>query len=235
MQTISTNYILFDLDGTLVNTTDAVETAWQEVLDEHNSKHEDQIETSAFLATSHGRRTIETYQRWFPYKDTSDEAIGAYELSIATKYGHLAKEVPGSTVALTKLNEQSPQRWAICTSGTTDLAHGWVDNVFEGLKKPEVFVTANDVSEGKPHPEGYLKAAQALAEVHGKPGKSVVFEDAPMGARAGVNAGYTVIGLATTFSKEILEEAGATYVVKDFTKVGFELKEDGIDVKLETI
>ena len=36
---------------------------------------------------------------------------------------------------------------------------------------------------------------------------------------AGVNGGFTVVGIASTFPKEVLLQAGATYVVEDFTKV----------------
>lgn len=231
-----TNYIVFDLDGTLVNSTDAVEATWKETVDQHNLEHPDQqIDLAQFLTTSHGSRTVETFEKCFPYKDKSAEAIRLFELSIATKYGHLAKEVPGSTHALKKLNAQAPKAWAICTSGTYNLAHGWFPIVFKDLTKPLVFITADDVSQGKPNPEGYLKAAATLAELNGKIGKTVVFEDAPTGIRAGVNAGFAVIGIATTFSKAILEEAGASFVVDDFTKVQMDFTDDGINLELATL
>lgn len=231
-----TNYIVFDLDGTLVNSTDAVEATWKETVDQHNLEYPDQqIDLAQFLATSHGSRTVETFEECFPYKDKSVEAIRLFELSIATKYGHLAKEVPGSTDALNKLNAQAPMSWAICTSGTYKLAHGWFPIVYKDVTKPLVFITADDVSQGKPNPEGYLKAATTLAELNDKKGKTVVFEDAPTGIRAGVNAGFTVIGIATTFSKAILEEAGASFVVEDFTKVHMDFTDDGINLELKTL
>lgn len=231
-----TNYIVFDLDGTLVNSTDAVEAIWKETVDQHNLEYPDQqIDLAQFLTTSHGSRTVETFEKCFPYKDRSVEAIRLFELSIATKYGHLAKEVPGSTDALNNLNAQAPKSWAICTSGTYKLAHGWFPIVYKDVAKPLVFITADDVSQGKPNPEGYLKAATTLAELNDKKGKTVVFEDAPTGIRAGVNAGFTVIGIATTFSKAILEEAGASFVVEDFTKVHMDFTNDGINLVLKTL
>lgn len=231
-----TNYILFDLDGTLVDSTEAVEAIWKEVIDQHNVEYADKlIELSEFLSHSHGSRTIETFEKCFPYKDRSPEAIKEFELTIATKYGHLAKEVPGATKLLNRLNAEAPKSWAICTSGTYKLAHGWFPVVFKNVDEPLVFVTADDVSLGKPSPEGYLKAAETLSKLKNQSGKSIVFEDAPTGIRAGVNAGFEVVGLATTFSKSILEEAGASYVVEDLTKVHLDFTDDGIKIELETI
>lgn len=233
---LSANYILFDLDGTLVDSTEAVEANWKEVVDQHNVEYPDQvIDLTEFLSHSHGSRTIETFEKCFPYKNKSSEAIRECELAIATNYGHLAKEVPGATTLLNRLNAEAPERWAICTSGTYKLAHGWFPIVFKNIEKPRVFVTADDVVLGKPSPEGYLKAAETLSRLKNQSGKSVVFEDAPTGIRAGVNAGFEVVGLATTFSKSILEEAGASYVVENLTKVHLDFTDDGINVELETI
>jgi sugar-phosphatase len=64
------------------------------------------------------------------------------------------------------------------------------------LPRPPVLVGADDVAQGKPAPDGYLKAAAALGVA---PERCVVIEDTPAGAMAGRAAGATVIGLRTTF------------------------------------
>jgi beta-phosphoglucomutase len=66
----------------------------------------------------------------------------------------------------------------------------------------DVLLTIESVARPKPHPEIYLKAAQAL-EVD--PEKSFVFEDSPTGATAARAAGMNVIGLTTTFPRPAIE------------------------------
>ena len=67
-------------------------------------------------------------------------------------------------------------------------------------------VTADDVQNGKPDPEPYLKGAQLLGidASHG-----LVVEDAPAGIRAAHAAGMKVIGLASTYKPEELSQADA--------------------------
>ena len=60
-------------------------------------------------------------------------------------------------------------------------------------------VSADDVSRSKPHPETYLKAA-ALLNV--RPEQCVVFEDAPKGVEAALNAGIDSVVLTTMHSKD---------------------------------
>lgn len=64
-----------------------------------------------------------------------------------------------------------------------------------GLPVPPVLVTGEEVTHGKPDPQGYLQAATRLgvAAEHG-----LVFEDAPTGIAAGQAAGMRVIAVATT-------------------------------------
>ena len=65
-------------------------------------------------------------------------------------------------------------------------------------------VTGEDVSQGKPDPEVFLKAAERLGVL---PAQSVVFEDALVGVEAAKRAGMTVIAVATTHPLEALQNA----------------------------
>ncbi|GII96180.1 HAD-IA family hydrolase [Sinosporangium siamense] len=58
-----------------------------------------------------------------------------------------------------------------------------------------MLVSADDVNEGKPNPEGYMMAARALSA---EPGDCLVFEDSPSGVAAGASAGARVVALLTT-------------------------------------
>lgn len=228
--TLKTNYLLFDLDGTLVNSTPSVEQNWYEVVDRHNKEHPElQIDPKEFLKSSHGSRTEETFKKFFPYRDASVEAISVFENGIVDGFGHLAIEVVGALNLLSNINNSHHNAWAIVTSGTKGLAYAWFEQLFsKTIEWPTVFITANDVSQGKPHPEGYKLAAELLHKASGSEGEysAIVFEDAPTGIRAGVSAGFTVVGISTTFSPDVLLDAGASYVIEDLSKV--ELGKDNL-------
>ena len=81
-----------------------------------------------------------------------------------------------------------------------------------GLPAPNLIVTATDVTQGKPHPEPYLKAAARL----GYPANEcIVIEDVPAGIMAGKAAGMRVIALTTTASYEELEFSKPDWIVKN--------------------
>jgi sugar-phosphatase len=69
---------------------------------------------------------------------------------------------------------------------------------------PEVLVTAEDVERGKPDPQPYLVAADALGL---EPSQCLVVEDAPAGIAAGRGAGARVLAVATTFAAPELTAA----------------------------
>lgn len=84
-----------------------------------------------------------------------------------------------------------------------------------------IFSVARHVTRGKPHPDIYLHAAATLGEA---PEKTVVIEDSPIGATAGVAAGMTVIGLCAGSHirdghHEALRQVGAHHVVGSYDEV----------------
>jgi len=92
----------------------------------------------------------------------------------------------------------------VVTSGTRFIAKKKLEHV--GLPVPNRIVTAEDVENGKPDPEAYLKGAEALGA---RPEACVVVEDAPSGIRSAKAAGMRVIAVATTHRREDLTEADA--------------------------
>ena len=84
------------------------------------------------------------------------------------------------------------------------------DGLFAGI------VSSEDVSNGKPAPEVFLKAA---ASVGCKPGRGVVFEDALVGIEAGLAGGFKVIAVATTNPESQLAQTGAHRVVYRLTAI----------------
>lgn len=176
--------MLFDMDGTLVDSTKSVEAIWTRWAARHS------IDVKRILAVSHGRRTVDTLCEVAPHLDAKREARLLEEEEIHSKDG--VEEVPGAGALLRRL---PLDRWSVVTSASRSLAE--VRLQMAGLPIPTVLVCASDVSQGKPDPEGYLQAAAALGFA---PHDCLVLEDTPAGLEAGLAAGAQVLALTTTFS-----------------------------------
>lgn len=107
--------------------------------------------------------------------------------------------LPGSVSLLESLPAGS---CAVATSGTRSLATTRL--AVAGLAVPNALVTAEDVEHGKPDPQPYLAAAEALGV---EPRACLVVEDTPAGIAAGQAAGAVVLAVETTFAISELEGA----------------------------
>ncbi len=192
--------ILFDIDGTLVDSTAAVERTWRAWAAAHAADAEE------ILRVCHGRRAEDTIALFLP----AEERAAAVEELERLELEDLADTValPGSGAILSTLEAG---RWAAVTSGSRALMLARLRAA--GLPEPAVLVTAEDVAVGKPDPEGYLKAAAALG-VDAR--RCLVIEDAPAGVEAGRAAGAAVLAVATSHDASVLGRADA--VVHDLTR-----------------
>jgi sugar-phosphatase len=192
---------LFDLDGVLVDSRAVVERVcrlWAARLG---------IDTDALLRVAHGRRTRDTVRIVAPHLDPEREAAWIDDRELLDTVG--LSDVPGVRRFVAGL---PADRWAVVTSCGLDLARLRLSSV--GIPIPAVLVTSEDVSNGKPAPDGYRLGAQRLGV---DPHACVVFEDAPPGVAAGMAAGARVVALRTTHPDA--DFAGAAAVIPDFTAV----------------
>ncbi|MBP6745419.1 HAD-IA family hydrolase, partial [bacterium] len=113
----------------------------------------------------------------------------------------------------------SPHHFAVVTSGSHRLATHRLTHT--KLPIPKVFITADDVTLGKPNPEPYILAANRLGL---EPKDCVVFEDSPNGIKAAKQAGMRVIAVAVRSADHNITEAD--YVVHDLTWVTVRVKPD---------
>ncbi|KJX94800.1 glycerol-3-phosphate phosphatase like protein [Zymoseptoria brevis] len=202
--------LLFDMDGTIIDSTDAIIEYW------HQLAKEIGVDGDEILKTSHGRRSIDVLRLLAPEKATWDYICQAEGL-IPQKWGSSAVEIPGSRSLLARL-ESLKAPWAIVTSGTQPLVSGWLDVM--KLSRPKVMVTAEEVALGKPDPACYRLGAERLGFGTLSEGEEIlVLEDAPAGVMAGKAAGYKVLGLATTHTVEQLRDAGADWIVRNLESV----------------
>jgi sugar-phosphatase len=205
--TVECDVVLFDMDGTLVDSTEIVERHWARWASRHA------IDVADILAISHGRPTIETLRIVAPHLATMEEAARIDADEARDSEG--VRPVRG---ALELVSALPPARWAVVTSANRPLAV--MRLTAAGFPVPDVLVTVDDVPRGKPDPSAYVHAARRLSA---SPERSVVLEDTPVGIQAGRAAGATVIGVTTTF--DTLDDCH--YCVADLTAVRMHQSDDG--------
>src|SRR5271168_1363994 len=183
--------VLFDLDGTLINSIGCVESAWRVWFAEHN------LDVRNSMPKIHGMRASDSIRLFGPQFDVASEVKKIEDLECSCVDGLSAYNGAHELTDALPINS-----WAIVTSGSRRLARHRISHV--GIKAPEVLVTADDVKKGKPHPEGFMKAADTLGIEYAN---CLVIEDAPAGVKAARSAGMKVLAVATTHSASELQEA----------------------------
>ncbi|WP_245582401.1 HAD-IA family hydrolase [Neorhizobium lilium] len=179
---------LFDMDGTILNSTAAAERVWGRWAERMG------LDVAAFLPTMHGKRGIDTITALnLPGVDPAAEADEILRGEIEDVEGVVA--LPGAVDFLAAL---PPERWAIVTSSPIDLAKRRLSAA--GITPPRYMVTAEDVTIGKPNPQGYILGAQRLGV---SPAQTLVFEDVLAGIQAGEAAGADVMVITATHSHRI--------------------------------
>ncbi|QEG00537.1 Sugar phosphatase YfbT [Stieleria maiorica] len=169
--------LLFDLDGTLVDSSRSVRRAWRDFAARH------QVAESAIFAISEGRQGHAVVSELRPDLDAQAEDRRLVEHQIADTADVV--EIAG---AARLLHQLEPTRWAIVTSCTERLATARLDAA--GLPRPRLLITADDTMRSKPDPEG-LQLAMKRCGV--QPSECVAFEDSQAGIVAAVRAGTRVI------------------------------------------
>lgn len=219
MTTVSTQALLFDMDGVLINSIPAVERVWSRWATERGfNVHE-------VLRHAHGRPSIATLRDLLPDADHEAENRIIERAEINDVDGIVP--LPGVKELLAALPHD---RWAIVTSCTRPLAEVRIRAA--GLPTPGLFITANEIMHGKPHGEPYQKGAAGLGFT---PEQCIVVEDALAGIASGKNAGARVIAFTTTASIDDLVVAKPDWLLKDCSAIRLEGSEPDLQLALEEV
>ncbi|GAA5888433.1 hypothetical protein JCM6882_008618 [Rhodosporidiobolus microsporus] len=225
--------ILFDMDGTLVDSTPAVERTLGDWAKRNGH------EPSEFFQHSHGVRTQDTIKR-FQTIPVPGHSLTKQELLdsvmqmewLVAETGRLMHEaggkgierLPGVRELLEPLRKGNA-RWGICTSATRTYADSALRTSDLGSCPLDVpfIVAGNNVEHGKPHPEPYLKGMDELRKLGPgadfTPNEILVVEDAPAGLRAGIAAGCQTLAVCTGQPIERVRTFEATLKTVDLTRV----------------
>ena len=176
--------VLFDMDGTLVDSDAAVERAWTTWAEEFG------VDPIATIAGAHGSPADNTVRRMLPHLDGAGVTAAA-DRQLALQYTDVADVVPtpGAQELLADLDARGVP-WTIVTSADIRLATARLDAA--GIAVPPFMVTVEEVQAGKPDPEGFRLGARKLGV---DPAQCLVVEDSEPGIAAGHAAGSPVASL----------------------------------------
>ncbi len=212
---LSCKAILFDFDGVIIDSEPVYERHWAAWAKEHGASYEQ------IISIHHGIPAVKTISIAAPHVDAVYEADQFQLRCVGDLEGLLASE--GVAGVLSSL---PAEQWAIVTSSYRNMVGNQLK--YLGLPQPDVLVAVEDVVQGKPAPEPYLKAAALLGV---DPKECVVIEDSPAGIEAGKKAGAHVIGIATT--KEHSELQQADLIIDRFAQLKMRIANGLINIETD--
>ncbi|GLB36553.1 putative HAD-hyrolase-like [Lyophyllum shimeji] len=222
---INVDAILFDMDGTLIDSTPGVVKAWGTFAKDYSLG-----DSARIIHETHGRRLYDTLKE---YCQISEEAklmaeIDRFEDEVI-EGGPTA--LPGAVALIGQLHSPDAHGWTIVTSASNNYAPRALSRA--GIPLPPAgLVTSNDVSHGKPHPAPYLAGADKCGV---DPTKCLVVEDAIAGLKSGRAAGARTLAVCTSTSREtiLVSDANPDYIVPDLTRVSARWLDGKLEVTIE--
>ncbi|TFK76691.1 HAD-like protein [Pluteus cervinus] len=215
-KTIEVDAVLFDMDGTLIDSTPGVYRAWETFSRDYNLGDSETI-----AHNTHGRRLYDTLKEYckIEEEDILVAEIDRFEDEVI-QGGPVA--LPGAETLIAQLRAQCPARWTIVMSASNKYAPRALER--SGLPLPSVgIITSNDVSHGKPHPAPYLAGA---VKCNIEPSRCLVIEDAISGLKSGRAAGARTLAVCTSTPRETLQAIEPDFIVADLTRVSATFLED---------
>ncbi|NER01991.1 MAG: HAD family phosphatase [Okeania sp. SIO3C4] len=201
--------ILFDLDGTIVNTDPLHFQVWKEILNNYGIV----IDHNSYKEKISGGTNPTILKKLLPHLSTTEaEELANYK---EVKFREIAlnlKPLTGLLEFIEWVKKQKLQK-AVVTNAPPENA----ELMLEVLQLTETFplvILGGVMTVGKPDPAPYKLCLEKL-EI--SPEEAIVFEDSRSGIKSAVGAGIYTVGVASTHEPESLLEVGASIVINDFS------------------
>jgi len=198
---------IFDWDGVVIDSHAQHEESWELLFQELGKPMPE-----GFFKKTFGMRNQQIIPAWFDFVKADDHAEIA---RLGNRKEVLYREIlrrdgidplPGVKTLLQELKSLNIPR---VVGSSTPRENVSVVSEIAGLNGLfDDFVTAEDVTAGKPDPQVFLKAAQKIQR---EPRNCVVIEDAHVGIEAGKGGGMKVLAVATTHPADSLRDADAVF------------------------
>ena len=210
--------ILFDLDGTLLNTEPAILKSYRELFKKYRT--EEEFTRDKQLAVL-GPSLQTMFAQYFPEQDT-EQLVKEYREHNRAAHADLVKPMDGAVELLESLKAQGYKLGIVSTKVKEMVLLGLTLNHMDHYF--DVIVGHDDVQNGKPDPEGILTACRLVNEGR----DSVIYiGDSPMDIQAARNAGVFSVGyLFNLERREQLEKEKPNRIIDDLRQVEALVKED---------
>ncbi|MFC4618582.1 pyrophosphatase PpaX [Camelliibacillus cellulosilyticus] len=201
--------ILFDLDGTLINTNDLIIASYQHTLDYYFPNRYTESDMINFI----GEPLETTFNRVDP--DRAPEMVRRYRAFNLEKHDELFKEYPNVYDTVKQLKEKGFKLGIVTTKRR--------QTVLLGLQLAKlapffnVVITLDDVKNAKPDPEPVLLA---LDKLESEAGRALMVGDSPSDIEAGRRAGTQTVGVSWTIKGvEVLKPVRPDYIIDDMAEL----------------
>ncbi len=212
METIKENKydtVLFDLDGTLLNTRELINRSFVHTFEHFRPDH---VLTDEELDSFFGPSLRQTFSRYSTDEQEIEEMIQYYREFNVSSHDEMVTAFPGAKSLIRTLARKGYKLGVVSSKKTDLVEHGL--EIFGMRDKIKVIIGEEDVKNPKPDPEGILEAMRILDSK-----KALYVGDGVGDIEAGKNAGIDTIGVLYSDRKEQILAAEPTYTIHSLDQI----------------
>ncbi|RWZ54994.1 pyrophosphatase PpaX [Halobacillus fulvus] len=204
---MSIRTILFDLDGTLIDTNELIIASFSHTIEQYGDRPYEREEILSFI----GPPLVESLRKINP--DHVEEMIETYRKHNVEHHQDYVRAYDGVVDTVKRLKEEGYQLGIVTTKMRDTVHMGLELTDLDGLF--ETIVTLDDVDHAKPHPE---PIAKALNHLDAKASQSLMVGDNTHDIEAGKNAGTKTAGVAWTVKgRKVLDDLNPDFMLENMS------------------
>ena len=207
MNTTPTPALLFDLDGTMLDTDHIHRAIFADMMRPYGLDITEQF----YIDHVHGRLNVDFFAEFLPDLEDPEGMSNAKEAAFRERLPRPYPAMPG-VVDLVRRAEREGWGLAVVTNAMRPNAEAMLGAI--GVRDAfEVMIIGEECAQGKPHPEPYLTALEQLGV---SADRAIAFEDSPSGILAAVASGAFTVGIRSALSDADIRDLGAQDSLADF-------------------